>query len=1077
MVDGSSHSYGHLLPEYVINHQINDHLSLFLRTHHLPFPFACSLHRFLLLHPKRLAMRLLSILFISLYFTSILFGQNVGINTTEPKATLDVKASNQATPAPYDGLLIPQLDAFPATNPGADQNGMLIFLTTENTFYYWHNSSTSWIPLTNALIAVKKIDDLEDGKSDNDGTDDGSSIFLGVNAGQNDDMTNNANVGIGFESLKDNISGRYNTSVGYKSMYKNTLGQNNSAFGNFSLYNNIDGSTNTGLGIGSLYKNSNGAFNVAIGSYPMYENLNGRNNTAVGNRVLYNNTFGNDNTAIGNRALFNNTESSYLVAVGDSALYNNGIGATESYHSTSNTALGSKTLFANTIGYWNTASGFESLYSNTEGSRNVANGNGALYANTLGSRNTAIGNAALYKNTIGNRNTGIGNGTLYFNTTGTNNTAVGEVALVANTTGASNVALGTNALYSNTDKSNLVAVGDSTLYNNGIGASLEWHGTANTAIGSKALFANTIGDENTATGYHSLKNNMEGYRNSAFGMEALFSNSSGRYNVGVGQRSLYSNTEGSFNVAVGARALQDNISGLSNTALGNRSLYNTQTGDFNVGIGSEALFMNMAGNKNVAIGDSSGFYSVGSGNIFIGQKAGYNETGNNKLYVHNDSTASPLIYGEFDNDLIKMNGRVIIGDNNNSTPEAGSIRWNETFQDFEGYTGSEWKSLTYKGERWGSTIIEDASNTSTDKQSDDQFGRCVDVDGNWVIVGAPNHDNAHVDAGKAYFFQREGNSWVQRKTITASDGEPEDYFGTSVAISGDYAIVGAIGHDTVGQAYIFYWDGYNWNEQAILSASDKANGDWFGTSVSISGDYAIVGANGNNRGSSKQGKAYIFHRSGTSWLEEDILSASDGVEGDYFGDGVAISGDYAIVGASRYYTDGHEVEGKAYVFHRTGSDWLEESILTSSDGNQGDQFGCSISMYGDFAIIGAPDDWHPLGIPGKAYVFHRSGSTWTEQAKLFASDGGRSDDHFGRSVSIYGDYAIIGAKRTNDYEFYDEQGRAYIFRRSGSKWVEEAILQASDGSTNRDNFGSSVTISNNYAIVGRLDDKLYFFKK
>ena len=493
-------------------------------------------------------MKSLCIHFILLFsINHISIGQNVGINTTDPKATLDLKASNQVTPAPYDGLLIPKIDAFPSSNPTSDQNGMLIFLTSDNSFYFWHNTSTSCIRLTDALVAVKKINDLVDGKSDNDGSDNGSSIFIGINAGLNDDMTNNANVGLGFESLKDNISGRYNTSVGYKSLYSNSVGSNNTAIGNFSLYKNQGGSVNTAIGIGSLYENTSGQFNVAVGQYPLYNNLNGRNNTVIGNRAMYFNTLGNDNTAIGNRALFNNSKKSKIVAIGDSALFNNGPEGSLTYQGVENTAVGSKALFSNNQGSKNTALGFESIYSNT-----------------TGELNTGLGIHVLFKNT---------------------------------------------------------------------------EGTENTAIGGEAMFNNISGESNTATGYLSLYSNNDGNFNVAYGQEAMYNNESGNNNVSIGHLALSGIINGNFNVGVGRSALPTNTNGHNNTALG-----------------SYSLMKNLTGSDNVAIGDSTGFNSTGNGNVFLGSNSGFNETGSNKLYVDNSKTNQPLIYGEFDSDLLQING-------------------------------------------------------------------------------------------------------------------------------------------------------------------------------------------------------------------------------------------------------------------------------------------------------------------------------------------------------------------------------------------------------------------------------------
>jgi len=156
-------------------------------------------------------------------------------------------------------------------------------------------------------------------------------------------------------------------------------------------------------------------------------------------------------------------------------------------------------------------------------------------------------------------------------------------------------------------------------------------------------------------------------------------------------------------------------------------------------------------------------------------------------------------------------------------------------------------------------------------------------------------------SGSAYVFHREGANWVEESKFTASDGVTDDRFGTSVSISGDYVVVGANEDDdngyNAGSAYIFRHEGADWVEETKLTASDGGAYDNFGTSVSISGDYAIVGASGDNDNGSHSGSAYVFRREGSDWVEETKLTASDGDYDDYFGTSVSISGVYAIVGA------------------------------------------------------------------------------------------------------------------------------------------------------------------------------------
>ena len=346
--------------------------------------------------------------------------------------------------------------------------------------------------------------------------------------------------------------------------------------------------------------------------------------------------------------------------------------------------------------------------------------------------------------------------------------------------------------------------------------------------------------------------------------------------------------------------------------------------------------------------------------------------------------------------------------------------------------------------------------TALDAASGHEFGNSISIYGNTAIVGARSNNDAGLSSGSAYIFTYDGSTWTQQDKLTASDAAASDEFGYSVGIYGNTAIVGARTNDDAGSnsgsAYVFTYDGINWTEQQKLTASDAAGGDQFGYSVSIYEDTAIIGAFGGD-------SAYVFTTTtGVAWTEQQKLTASDAAPGDQFGYSVSIYGDSAIVGA-RLDDDAGSSSGSAYVFTRSGTNWTEQQKLTASDAAAEDLFGTSVSIYGDSAIIGAPFDV----AGGSAYVFTRSGTTWTQQAKLTADDAAASDK-FGTSVSIYGDSAIIGAPFDNG-----ASGAAYVYTRSGTNWTQQQKLTASDAAGG-DDFGTSVSIYGNSAIVGAPDD-------
>jgi hypothetical protein len=357
---------------------------------------------------------------------------------------------------------------------------------------------------------------------------------------------------------------------------------------------------------------------------------------------------------------------------------------------------------------------------------------------------------------------------------------------------------------------------------------------------------------------------------------------------------------------------------------------------------------------------------------------------------------------------------------------------------------------------------------AADGNDNDWFGYSVSVSGNYAIVGAYEDDVNGTDSGSAYIFFFDGTSWSEQAKLTAADGAADDEFGFSVSISGDYAIVGAYKNDANGSAYIFKRDGTSWSEQAKLLAADGAADDYFGHSVSISGDYAIVGANWDDDDLDDCGSAYIFKRDGTSWSEQRKLLAYDFALSDHFGGSVSISGDCAIVGAHAN-DDSGVGSGSAYIFKRDGTNWSLQGKLTASDAAAYDYFGVSVSINGDYAIVGAYGDDDNGGYSGSAYIFTPNDvdpNNWDQVAKLTASDGA-AVDNFGYSVSVSGDYAIVGAWQDDDNG--TDCGSAYIFKRDGTSWSEQAKLLASDGN-DFDRFGCSVSISGDYAIVGAYQD-------
>jgi len=309
-------------------------------------------------------------------------------------------------------------------------------------------------------------------------------------------------------------------------------------------------------------------------------------------------------------------------------------------------------------------------------------------------------------------------------------------------------------------------------------------------------------------------------------------------------------------------------------------------------------------------------------------------------------------------------------------------------------------------------------------------------------------------------------AYLQYK-VTAADGASEDMFGYAVALDGDTALVGAYGDDVVssdqGSAYLYVRSGAIWSLQQVLTAADGEIGDQFGYAVALAGDTALVGVPWDDVGDgTDQGSAYVFTRSGTTWTQQAHLTAADGAAYDWFGNAVALDGDTALVGAPRDSVGSSDGQGSAYVFTRSGTTWSQQAQLTAATGAAGDDFGWAVALAGDTAVVGAP--YAEVGDAlGSAYVFTRTGVAWSQQAEL-APAGSPEVGYFGWAVAVSGDTALVGSPGDMVGDA-SSQGAAYVFARSGTAWGLPQRLTAADGAE-YDEFGIAVAVSGDAALVG-----------
>lgn len=635
-------------------------------------------------------MKTVIALLVSLSLPLLVFSQ-VGINNTNPNASLDITASNVATPSNTDGILIPRVDEFPATNPTASQDGMMVFATGVGVpakgFYYWDNGATSWVAVSG-------------GSSDADWFEENTTVAPTSNAA---DIFTDGNVGIGINNVAYPLQiespsslrtvSLLNEGVGtsvtgiYNRLNESAAATSGSASG---IVNNITRSNQSGIsGVSNSFQNA--TVNVGFAYLYGYQNSFGTStsNTTFG---LINRFQGTTNTAYGVHNIIggpmttfygvNNNNIAGATLSGDFYGLHNSLTGSDSgdrygvYTSLAETGSGDK--YGEYISIPTTAGGTHyGVYADVQDSAGYAGyflGRTSMGAGTI---NRYL--MPLADGTSGQVMTSDGAGQISFSTPSTGVEKIDDLTDGKSDSDGSNdgssIFLGVNAGQADDATNNRnVGIGYRALNNNTIGE-------GNIALGYQSLFDNINGDSNIAIGRESLRNNTSGDDNIGLGLFSLYANTIGLANIALGSSSLSSNTIGSSNIAIGSNSLQLNISGESNiamgytslrfnttgthnTAFGFMSLTNNTTGSNNIAQGNRSLLNNTSGDNNIALGGSAGLNNiVGSANIFLGVSSGFNETGSNKLYIENSSADADnaLIYGEFDNDILRTNGEFQIG--------------------------------------------------------------------------------------------------------------------------------------------------------------------------------------------------------------------------------------------------------------------------------------------------------------------------------------------------------------------------------------------------------------------------------
>jgi hypothetical protein len=360
--------------------------------------------------------------------------------------------------------------------------------------------------------------------------------------------------------------------------------------------------------------------------------------------------------------------------------------------------------------------------------------------------------------------------------------------------------------------------------------------------------------------------------------------------------------------------------------------------------------------------------------------------------------------------------------------------------------------------------------TPSDGTTNSFFGESAAIYRSTAIIGAVG-DNNYQGAVYVYnYVYTEANgSWIEGQKLKANDGQPGDEFAYRIALIPGTLVVGAFdtsvnGVEAAGAAYVFVQSNGLWGQTQKLVASDGSYYANLGVSVAISGQTIVLGANaakvGNNN---SQGAAYVFQKSNGVWTQVQKLTASDGAAYDNFGTSVAIYGSTIVVGAPSATVNGQLFQGAAYVFTRSNGVWTQSQKIVSENGAFGDLFGQTAALDEDNLLIDAPfavANGH--NAQGAVYAYTASGGTFSQTQEFSSTDGG-SNDSFGRTISLVGNRALLGASGAT-VGHNNAQGKAYLFNGTGGSWRRSAIFVAQDGGLD-DLFGASVALTKGTVLV------------
>ena len=362
-----------------------------------------------------------------------------------------------------------------------------------------------------------------------------------------------------------------------------------------------------------------------------------------------------------------------------------------------------------------------------------------------------------------------------------------------------------------------------------------------------------------------------------------------------------------------------------------------------------------------------------------------------------------------------------------------------------------------------------------DTEESDRFGNAVDFDGKNLIVGAYSANAPKGDSGAAYIFSRQGNSWVQQAKLVANDADAFDWFGTSVAISGDLAVVGAIREDgkginsDSGAVYVFRKIGESWIQEAKVIGRDTREKHNFGHTVKTNGRIFAVGV--PKGGSAGNGAVYLFRFQDNVWRQHGAALAAR--SGNNFGHSISLENQTIIIGSSEDNNDEWEKQvergatGAAYIFRERQGQWIRTAKLLPNDAMEGDGFGYGVSLNGNTVVVGSISHSAGGALSGAAYIYTKQGGKWLKLAKLIDTVSS-SENEFGYSVAITDKTAVVGSRQDDRRGI--NTGSVYVYAsltddKGQTRWDKQSVLTADDAAIGAQ-FGHSVSVDKDTIIVG-----------